>query len=248
MNRFVLSQLFVMALYCSGVPTAAAAPAVEAVTFAVEPGRLYVPVALAAERLRWRIGQKRDGRIESVNGYKIQPADLRLVNATPWVAMDALTRYGAEVSLAEKAGSLRVSSGRQAFLAQRGSKRVEIDLARQRLYAWQGAWLVLETKISSGRYGNTPRGDFTAGPYKSRMHYSSKYNNAPMPWSVQVHGHIFIHGYSSVPDYPASHGCIRMPLSGSNPARWFYEWVDVGTPIHIAGALKEEVRRAQAPN
>jgi hypothetical protein len=39
-----------------------------------------------------------------------------------------------------------------------------------------------------------------------------------------------------------------MPLNGINPARWFYEWVEVGTPIRIAGALNEEVRRAQVAN
>lgn len=245
MKRLILSQVLVIALGCWGGSTAAA---VDAVTFAVEPGRFYVPVGFAANELQWRVNQKRDGRIESVNGLKLQASDTKVVNSTPWIAVDALGRAGAEVTLEPTAGSLRVSSGRRSFTAQRGYKRVEIDLSRQRLYAWQGPWLVLETKISSGRYGNTPSGHFAAGPYKSRMHYSSKYNNAPMPWSVQVTGHIFIHGFSSVPDYPASHGCIRMPLSGINAARWFYEWVDVGTPIHIAGALKEEVRRAVVVN
>jgi hypothetical protein len=246
MKQSVLPLILVGALWAVG--QVAAAPTVEAVTFAVEPGRLYVPVGYAGQVLHWPVRQKRDGRVESIGDYALKAGDLRMVNALPWVAVDALGRAGAEVSLDDEAGSLWVRSGRQAFVARRGAQRVEIDLARQRLYAWQGPWLVLETKISSGRYGNTPRGDFTAGPYKSRMHYSSRYNNAPMPWSVQVSGHIFVHGFSSVPDYPASHGCIRMPLSGINPARIFYEWVDVGTPIRIAGALREEVRRAQVAN
>lgn len=227
---------------------AQSAPTVEAVTFAVEPGRWYVPVGLASQALQWKLRQKRDGQVESLAGQSLQAAEVRTVNALPWVTLDALARVGAEVTPHDQVGGMWVRSGRQAFLARCGVKRVEIDLARQRLYAWQGPWLVLETKISSGRYGNTPRGDFTAGPYKSRMHYSSRYNNAPMPWSVQVSGHIFVHGFSSVPDYPASHGCIRLPLNGINPARFFYEWVDVGTPIRIAGALKEEVRRAQVAN
>jgi lipoprotein-anchoring transpeptidase ErfK/SrfK len=55
-----------------------------------------------------------------------------------------------------------------------------------------------------------------------------------MPWSVQVRGNIFIHGFTVVPDYPASHGCIRMPLTGSNPAKKFFHWVEPGTPIKIS--------------
>lgn len=114
-----------------------------------------------------------------------------------------------------------------------GPKRVEINLTEQKLRAYEGNRLVMQTHISSGRGGATPTGSFTAGPYKAQNHYSSLYHGAHMPWSVQVNGHIFIHGFSSVPNYPASHGCIRVPITGTNPARRFYNWVDVGTPIRI---------------
>lgn len=112
-------------------------------------------------------------------------------------------------------------------------KRVEINLTEQRLRAYEGRRLVLNTNISSGRNGATPTGRFKAG-YKDADHHSSLYHNAPMPWSVQVSGNIFIHGFSLVPDFPASHGCIRMPLTGKNPAKRFFEWVDPGTPIEIS--------------
>ena len=79
----------------------------------------------------------------------------------------------------------------------------------------------------------TPTGRYSAG-YKDPDHYSSLYHSAPMPWSVQVSGNIFIHGSSSVPNYPASHGCIRVPLTGRNAAKRFFQWVDPGTPIRIA--------------
>ena len=113
-------------------------------------------------------------------------------------------------------------------------KRIEINLTDQKLRAYQGKRLVMQTKISSGKNRGTPTGNFRAGPYKKEMHYSSLYENAPMPWSTQVSGHIFIHGYSVVPNYPASHGCIRVPISGNNPAKRLYKWLDVGTPIRIA--------------
>ena len=93
--------------------------------------------------------------------------------------------------------------------------------------------MVLPSRISSGRRGRIPSGSFTAGPYKARMHYSSRYQNAPMPWSVQIHRHVFIH-FTSVPDYPASYDCIGLPLTDGNPARFFYDWTDVGTPVRVS--------------
>lgn len=118
---------------------------------------------------------------------------------------------------------------------QAGGKRVEIDKTHQILRAFEGGRLVLESRVSTGRWdGSTPNGQYEAG-IKMRMHYSSRYHHAPMPFSVQVNGHVFIHGFTSVPPWPASHGCIRLPLDGDNPARRFFEWVEPGTPIRISG-------------
>lgn len=115
------------------------------------------------------------------------------------------------------------------------AKRVEIDKTTQMLRAYEAGKLVFESRVSTGKRGKrTPSGNFTAG-VKLRMHYSRLYDNAPMPFSVQVKGNYFIHGYKHVPERPASHGCIRLPLDGDNPARWFFEWVEPGTPISITG-------------
>ena len=116
--------------------------------------------------------------------------------------------------------------------APRGPKRVVVDKSRQVLRAYEGDRVVLQTRISSGRRGReTPNGRFHAQS-KALMHYSRLYDNAPMPYSVQFAGNYFIHGFSSVPNYPASHGCIRVPLDS---AREFYNWVDYGTPVNIVG-------------
>jgi len=121
-------------------------------------------------------------------------------------------------------------------------------LGNQRLRAYQGARLVLDSDISSGREGRkTPPGDFKAGPIKSPMHRSRLYHNAPMPWSVQVHENVFIHGFQKVPRHPASHGCVRLPLAGANPAKWFYDWIDIGTPISIRGHWPVAAPRVEKP-
>jgi hypothetical protein len=36
------------------------------------------------------------------------------------------------------------------------------------------------------------------------LQHSSRYDSAPMPWSVRIRRHVFIHGFRHVPKYPAS--------------------------------------------
>jgi len=119
-----------------------------------------------------------------------------------------------------------------------GARRVAISVSEQKLRAYDGDQLVFETRVSTGMEGKrTPTGSFSAQS-KDLIHYSSLYENAPMPFSVQFHGNYFLHGFSFVPHYPASHGCIRLPLreDGHCPAEEFYDWVRIGTPIQVAGS------------
>lgn len=116
-----------------------------------------------------------------------------------------------------------------------GWKRVEVDKTSQVLRAYEGDRLVFQSRVSTGRWNrSTPNGQFEALE-KSRMHYSLRYHHAPMPYSVHVTGNVFIHGFTYVPGWPDSHGCIRLPLDDGNPAKWFFQWVEPGTPILILG-------------
>ena len=197
--------------------------AVQGITFAAEHGEIYIPIDEAARRLNLRI---------SFPGYRQHSR--KLADGTPLISLTELTEKGVKVVSAESGKVARVSRFIRSFDVMVGAKYTEINLTEQKLRAWQGKRLVLETRISTGKRGHrTPKGDFHAGPYKARMHHSTLYDNAPMPWSVQVTGNIFIHGFSSVPAYPASHGCIRLPFNEGNPAKFFYDWINVGTPISI---------------
>lgn len=131
--------------------------------------------------------------------------------------------------------AIAIASAQQSEAPARPAKRVEIDKTHQTLRAYEGDRLVFQSRVSTGRWDrSTPSGSFRAGG-KYRMHYSRLYQNAPMPFSVQVNGNVFIHGFSYVPARPASHGCIRLPLGDGNPAKRFYEWVEEGTPVEIFG-------------
>ena len=214
---------------------AAFAAPLEGITFAAEPGMLFVPVEEAAKELRWPVQRDDMGKVYQLNEAALRAGSLRsLTDGTELASTELLAEAGASVSAPDPEGRISVSGGLfRGFTLVAPAQRVEIDLRKQRLLGWQGERLVLDTRISSGRRGSTPAGEFIAGPFRSRMHYSSRYQNAPMPWSVQINGHIFVHGFSSVPRYPASHGCIRLPLDEGNPARFFYEWVQNGTPVRV---------------
>jgi len=54
-------------------------------------------------------------------------------------------------------------------------------------------------------------------------------NSKGMVHSSYFIGGYAIHGYASVPNYPASHGCLRVPI----PNAWsIFSWIDIGDPIH----------------
>jgi len=94
-----------------------------------------------------------------------------------------------------------------------GSKiKAVVDISSQRLTLYANSKMVYKWKVSTGRYKfPTPRGRYK--PYSlQRMHYSKKYDNAPMPHSVFFRGGFAIHGTTSISRLgrKASHGCIRL--------------------------------------
>lgn len=193
---------------------------IEAITFASDPGEIYIPL----EEAEAELGELRPA---------LSKTNRTLTDGTSLISLADLEEQGFSVEMKSGENNAIVTGRWKSLHVKVGAKRTEVSLSEQRLRAWQGERLVLLCRISSGRNGRTPKGDFHAGSYKARRHYSSLYDNAPMPWSVQVKGNVFIHGFSSVPDYPASHGCIRVPLKEGNPAKFFYEWVEPGTPIKV---------------
>lgn len=90
--------------------------------------------------------------------------------------------------------------------------KVYINKRRQWMSIYLDNEKVYEWSVSTARRGYwTPRGTFR--PYSlERMHYSRKYHNSPMPYSVFFKGGYAIHGTYSISHLgrPASHGCVRV--------------------------------------
>ncbi|MCB1277964.1 L,D-transpeptidase [Prosthecobacter sp.] len=208
--------------------------AIDAITFAAEPGKLFLPVDEAVDELKWSVFRDDMGKVFQLNDLPLRAGSLRtLTDGTELVSTEQLAQAGARVSEPDDKGRVHVGGFFRGFTLEVSPQRVVVSLKKQQLQGWQGDRLVLQTHISSGRNNRTPAGEFKAGPFRTPMHHSSLYQNAPMPWSVQINGNVFIHGFTSVPNYPASHGCIRVPLTDGNPAKFFFEWVLNGTPVSV---------------
>ena len=96
-------------------------------------------------------------------------------------------------------------------LAPTGPTLLIINLETQRAVLFRNGIPIAASTLSTGRPGyETPTGVFTI-LQKQVEHYSSKYDNAPMPYMQRLtwKGVALHAGY--LPGYPASHGCIRLP-------------------------------------
>jgi lipoprotein-anchoring transpeptidase ErfK/SrfK len=104
-------------------------------------------------------------------------------------------------------------------------RHVEADISRQVMSLIEGDKAVHTFHISSGTSATpTIRGNFRF--YMKQAGYNAK----RMYFSVYFRGGYATHGYNPVPNYPASHGCLRNPIQFS---RFIYNWIDIGMPMHV---------------
>jgi hypothetical protein len=123
--------------------------------------------------------------------------------------------------------------------------RVEIDLDRQVLTLYSNWQPVLLTTTSTGsgehfcggvdgcQYAITPTGhfhfyDLIKGWQKGKL--GTMWN------PYYFNGSDAVHGLESVPNYPASHGCARIPMHIAN---YFYNLVHQGESVFVVGTPKK---------
>jgi hypothetical protein len=102
---------------------------------------------------------------------------------------------------------------------------VEVDLSRQVMVLAKDGEVDEIYTVSTGK-STTPT-------ILGKFHFYRKepgYNSHAMYYSVYFQGGYATHGYASVPDYPASHGCLRSPIPD---ARHIYNWIDLGDAIYV---------------
>ncbi len=108
-------------------------------------------------------------------------------------------------------------------------RRIEVSLTKQLAYLVRGDRVVRTIAISSAQPGYvTPRGQFSVYR-KERMSWSVPYS-VWLPWASYFTGGIAFHAYPDVPVYPASHGCVRVPLVFAPD---LYTFAIQGTPVIV---------------
>ncbi|SDP41670.1 Lipoprotein-anchoring transpeptidase ErfK/SrfK [Afipia sp. GAS231] len=105
---------------------------------------------------------------------------------------------------------------------------VSIDKQRVRIYDSNG--LFAESPVSTGMKGHsTPMGVFSI-IQKHKFHHSNIYSGAPMPYMQRITWSGVAMHAGVLPGYPASHGCIRMPMAF---AVKMWNWTRMGARVVV---------------
>ncbi|MEU6035115.1 L,D-transpeptidase family protein [Actinomadura sp. NPDC047616] len=132
----------------------------------------------------------------------------------------------------------------QPLTKRREADRVDVDLTRQYLVVYKDGRLRLISHVSAGsgerfcttdpktkkehcRHAVTPTGD-----YRTQRRIDG-WRVAPLGRlynPIYFNGGIAFHGAPSVPDHPASHGCVRLPM---HIAEYFPKIVANGVAVHV---------------
>ena len=107
---------------------------------------------------------------------------------------------------------------------------VAISINEQKLKLYDANGFFAESPISSGMQGHpTPMGVFSV-IQKQKWHQSNIYSGAPMPYMQRITWSGIAMHAGVLPGYPASHGCIRMPMAF---AVKMWNWTRMGARVVV---------------
>ncbi|AOG09297.1 L,D-transpeptidase [Agrobacterium sp. RAC06] len=117
-----------------------------------------------------------------------------------------------------------------------GPVAIVVSLPEQRVHVYRNGIRIAVATCSTGKPGHeTPTGVFVV-LQKDKHHKSSTYDDAPMPnMSRLTWSGIALHA-GNLPGYPASHGCVRLPMAFSER---LFDITHLGTPVIISGAAAD---------
>lgn len=140
-------------------------------------------------------------------------------------------------------GAIAAATDPAPLLPDGGPTRIEVDFKRQVLFFWKDGALQRIIPVSTGngkRYCEdgicgvavTPSGSFRI---ERRIKGKRKSYLGLLYDPLYFYGGFAIHGSPSVPGYPASHGCVRVPMHVS---RWLFDNVPNRTPVYLIGGKR----------
>ena len=111
-----------------------------------------------------------------------------------------------------------------------GALIIAISIERQTLKVYDANGFFAETPISTGMKGHpTPMGVFSI-IQKHKLHHSNIYSGAPMPFMQRITWSGIAMHAGALPGYPASHGCIRLPMAF---AARMWNWTKMGARVVV---------------
>jgi lipoprotein-anchoring transpeptidase ErfK/SrfK len=135
----------------------------------------------------------------------------------------------------QKVRSNKVDKKSQAAEKDTGAKPqgpliISISIDQQKIRVYDSNGLFAEDKVSTGMKGHpTPMGVFSI-IQKHKMHHSNIYSGAPMPYMQRITWSGVAMHQGVLPGYPASHGCIRMPMAF---AVKMWNWTKMGARVLV---------------
>src|SRR6201995_604253 len=119
-----------------------------------------------------------------------------------------------------------------------GALVIAVSINKQNVKVYDSNGFFAEAPVSTGMKGHaTPMGAFSI-IQKQKMHHSNIYSGAPMPFMERITWSGVAMHAGVLPGYPASHGCIRMPMAF---AVKMYGWTKMGARVVITpGELAPE--------
>ncbi len=107
---------------------------------------------------------------------------------------------------------------------------IVVSIDRQKVTVYDSNGVFAESPVSSGMKGHsTPMGVFSI-IQKHKFHHSNIYSGAPMPYMQRITWSGVAMHAGVLPGYPASHGCIRMPMAF---AVKMWNWTKMGARVLV---------------
>ncbi|MGH9008751.1 MAG: L,D-transpeptidase family protein, partial [Acidimicrobiia bacterium] len=221
----------------STAPTTTTAPPTTTTTVPADgrllPGMQGVPVRALQERL---VALHYDpGKVDGRYGGGLTSAVMAFQKVT------GMPRNGR--ATLDVLAAIAAAADPAPMLPDGGPTRIEVDFKRQVLFFWKDGALARILPVSTGNgkkycedgicgVAVTPSGSFRI---ERRIKGKRKSYLGLLYDPLYFYGGFAIHGSPSVPGYPASHGCVRIPMHVS---RWMFDNVGNRTPVYLIGGKR----------
>ncbi|EHR02912.1 L,D-transpeptidase family protein [Bradyrhizobium sp. WSM471] len=129
------------------------------------------------------------------------------------------------------AGKKDLVAEKEAGTKPQGPLVIVVSIDRQKVTVYDTNGVFAESPVSTGMKGHsTPMGVFSV-IQKHKFHHSNIYSGAPMPYMQRITWSGVAMHAGVLPGYPASHGCIRMPMAF---AVKMWNWTRMGARVIVS--------------